>query len=225
MWWRTLTVALSLLVGLGCATSRGTLDVRVALPPNPESGLVFQAPEVTDARHFEPSPRRPSIPSLKNAGDISNAAITSRAIARKRNGYGMALGDILLPEGRSVQGLAGDAIIRAFRSAGFAVALPDDPGYADAIPVRARIDRFWAWVTPGFWAMAIEFEARVHVATNLGDFANGKDVRGYIRLKSAAVSSEKWQTTIDHGLENFSQSLAQALTAAHRAGAVSMPPR
>lgn len=196
-------------MGLGCATSRGTLDVRIPLPSNPEAGIAVQEPVVVDARRFEASPRQPSIPSLKNASEIDDVAITSRAIARKRNSYGMAMGDILLPEGSTVMELAGDAIVRGFRDAGYRVLSPDDPGFADAFPVEARIDQFWAWVTPGFWAMAIEFETRMQLTFATGDFAEGREVRGYIRLKSAAVSSEKWRTTIDRGLQDFSAALAK----------------
>lgn len=206
-------VVLSLAL-VGCATSRGTLDVGVALPSNPSSGLAVRAPVVEDARHFEARPPDPSIPSLKNPGEIGDEAITSRAIARKRNGYGKALGDILLPEGESVEGVAGDAIVRAFRSAGYRVLSPSDPGYAGAIPVSARIDQFWAWVTPGFWAMAIEFETRMNVTCDIGRFADGEEVRGYIRLKSAAVSSEKWRTTIERGLDDFSSALEASLASA-----------
>jgi hypothetical protein len=209
---RLATLVVTIHVALiGCATTRGTLDVQIELPPNPSSEIVFQVPEITVDRHFHPDPPDPSIPSLKNAEDIDDVSITERAIARKRNSYGMAMGDILLPEGRTVAGLASDAIVRGFRSAGYRVASADDADFARALPVRARVDQFWAWVTPGFWAMAIEFETRMHIVTPSGRFADGEDVRGYIRLKSAAVSSEKWATTIDRGLEDFSTTLADAL--------------
>jgi hypothetical protein len=49
---------------------------------------------VTDQRTFEARPRDASIPSLKEEADLTNRAITVRAIARKRGGFGMALGDI-----------------------------------------------------------------------------------------------------------------------------------
>ena len=211
---RRTAVLATILSMTGCATTRGTLDLQVELPPNPSSEIAFQEPVITDARRFQPSPPDPSIPSLRNEDEIGDMSITSRAIARKRNSYGMAMGDILLPEGRTVGALASDAIVRAFRSAGYMVVSPSDPDFARALPVSARIDQFWAWVTPGFWAMAIEFEARIHVVSKLGQFADGEDVRGYIRLKSAAVSSEKWKATIDRGLEDFSASLANAISAA-----------
>jgi hypothetical protein len=209
----TIRTVLILTTALGCASSRGTLDIAVPVPPNPIGEVAFQVPVVEDARIFQASPPDPSIPSLKNAEEIRDAVVTSRAIARKRGGYGMAMGDILLPEGRAVQDLARDAIIRGLRSAGHPVLMPGDPGYADALPLAARIDQLWAWLTPGFWAMAIEFETRMHLTSEFAPL-DGEDVRGYILLKSAAVSSEKWRSTIDRGLQDFSSSLEKILAEA-----------
>jgi len=207
---RTLLILLGV-VGMGCATTRGTLDVVVPLPADPSDGIAVQIAHVVDARSFQARPPDPSIPSLKNAGEIHDEAITSRAIARKRNSYGMAMGDILLPEGRTVAALARDALVRGFRNAGYRVVSSGDPAFAEALPVEARIDQFWAWVTPGFWAMAIEFETRMHVTFPAGSFTSGEEIRGYVRLKSAAVSTGKWRTTVDKGLEDFSTSLTEAL--------------
>lgn len=72
---------------------------------------------VTDRRVFEADPDDPSTPSLKG-GEIHNTATTSRAIARKRGGFGKAWGDILLPEGRTVAHLMEEALTRAFQDAG-----------------------------------------------------------------------------------------------------------
>jgi hypothetical protein len=112
----------------GCATTRGSLDVRVPVLENPSSELAFRIPEVIDARRFEAKPPDPSIPSLKNSNEINDPKITSRAIARKRNSYGMAMGDILLPEGHTVSGVTSDAIVRAFRLAGYRVLDQGDLG-------------------------------------------------------------------------------------------------
>ena len=91
-------VSLSLLVFFGCATTRGVMDVQEEVSANPETGIAVKFARVTDARRFEIDPRQADIPSLKN-DEIDDPAITSRAIARKRNSYGKALGDILLPGG------------------------------------------------------------------------------------------------------------------------------
>ena len=107
---RTISVAALLLLVSGCATNRGIIDVRVTPTPDPQGKVMVKIVRVTDQRTFELRPDVASIPSLKD-GQIDNKAITSRAIARKRNGYGKALGDILLPEGRTVEDLVEEATV------------------------------------------------------------------------------------------------------------------
>ncbi|WP_423143232.1 hypothetical protein [Pseudomonas chlororaphis] len=84
----------------GCATSRSVVGID---GPEVASGNGQKVViNVLDERRFEADPRSADIPSLKN-GEIDDKAITERAIARKRNSYGMGLGDVLLPEGADCQ--------------------------------------------------------------------------------------------------------------------------
>jgi hypothetical protein len=143
---KNLSIA-ALVVGLfvwaGCATSRGILEVPLTAVVNPAQGREVKFVQVTDRRSFQLKPPDPSIPSLKD-GAIDNPAITLRAIARKRSGYGMAMGDILLPEGQTVEQLTETALTRGLRGAGFRVLLEGQEGYEQAIPLEADIHRFWA---------------------------------------------------------------------------------
>jgi hypothetical protein len=206
-----LTIGMLLWLQTACATSRGILDVRVESTPDPSSDMAIILEGVDDARTFQVDPRDPSIPSLKNDEDISNPNITARAIARKRNGYGMALGDILLPEDRTVPQVAAEAVAEGFRKAGFLVVRPEDLGAHEALPVRVSITEFWSWMTPGFWAVALEFETTMNIKANLPQFQSGRDVRGYIRLRTAGASSSKWMNTIDRGLQDFISNLTGEL--------------
>jgi hypothetical protein len=76
--------------------------------------------------------------------------------------------------------------------------------------------------------MAIEFEAKVTIATEFGSLRDGESVRGYIRMRSAAVTSDKWLNTIDRGLGEFVVSLQSELAEAALAEAsrpdVAAPP-
>lgn len=192
------------LLGSGCATNRGILDVRVTEPQNPASGRAVVIARVTDSRVFELAPLEPSIPSLKG-GEIGDKAITSRAIARKRNGYGMAIGDILLPEGRTVEALVREALVKSFREAGYRVidgtASANDK--ANATPIEADIEQFWSWVTPGFWALTMEFEAKVRIKGDVPSFKNGETVRGYVELHTQAAGTRAWENTINKGIDEF----------------------
>lgn len=195
--------ALSLLAlfSSGCATSRGILDVRIPDTPNMEYTTSVKITKVTDSRKFELKPNSAAIPSLKD-GQINNDAITSRAIARKRNAFGKAMGDILLPEGRRVEDLAKEAVQEALKKRGYSIAERNTPEYAKAVPVEVDIRQFWSWGTPSFWAFKLEFEAIVTIKSKVvSSNSEEETVRGYILLHTQAATSRAWMNTIQKGLE------------------------
>lgn len=130
-----------LFVATGCATTRGVIDVPATMGANPPSGPAVRIDRVTDRRVFEIDPRQANIPSLMNDAEIKDPKITSRAIARKRGGFGKALGDILLPEGRTVMKVVEEALTRSLQDAGYRVVSKQDPEAATAIPVEADIEQ------------------------------------------------------------------------------------
>ena len=193
-----------ILLGSGCATNRGILDVRINGIQNPDSGPAVTIVRVTDNRVFEAAPRTPSVPSLKG-GEIGDKAITSRAIARKRNAYGKALGDILLPEGRTVENVVREALVKSFREAGYRV-IEDAARSEDkdkAMRIEADIEQFWSWFTPGFWAVSLEFEAKVKIKGDVPPFKNGETVRGHVQLHTQAAGPRAWLNTINKGIDAF----------------------
>ena len=209
----TVAVLSVMLLGSGCATNRGILDVRVPEIQNPVSGPVVRIVRVTDKRVFEEAPRSPSIPSLKGH-EINDSAITRRAIARKRNGYGKAIGDILLPEGRTVEALVREALAKSFREAGCRV-VEDTTGLTDTvIPIEADIDQFWSWMTPGFWALSLEFETKVTIKGGVDPFKSGELVRGYVELHTQAAGTKAWMNTINKGMDVFVAEVKKRLQSA-----------
>ena len=155
-------------------------------------------------------PLNPSIPSLKD-GQIDNPAITSRAIARKRSGYGKAMGDILLPEGDTVEQLVGTALTRGLRGAGYRVLLQGQEGYEQAAPLEADIRRFWTWISPGLWAFHLEFEAQVQVTGPVEPFVRREEYRGYVRLATQAATTHAWLNTVNKGLESLDNDIQTRL--------------
>lgn len=191
-----------LLLGSGCATNRGIVDVRISEPRNPESGPEITILSVTDKRVFEKAPSVASIPSFKN-GEIDNKAITSRAIARKRNGFGKAMGDILLPDGRTVENLVREALTKSFRDAGYSVIDGSSGSNDNTVPIEADIEQFWSWITPGLWTFSLEFEAKVNIKGEIPPFKNGEVVRGYVKLHTQAAGTNAWTNIINKGIEAF----------------------
>jgi hypothetical protein len=165
---------------------------------------------VTDQRVFELAPSVASIPSLK-LGEIDDPEITSRAIARKRNTYGQAIGDILLPPGRTVEQVVEEALIRSFRDAGYRVITENDDAAATAVPIEADIQQFWSWFTPGFWTISLEFEARVIITADVEPFQQGDEIRGYVKVRGQAAGTKAWMNVMNKGMEDFTTNLTARL--------------
>ena len=146
-------LAIAILVS-GCATTRGVLEIEAEESVNPESGQAVKIVQVVDSREFQIAPPQPDIPSLKN-DEINDPAITSRAIARKRNTFGKAMGDILLPEGQTIMDLVSSSLAKGLRENGFRVLEESDAEYAVAAPIEVDIEKFWGWFQPGFLAAQV----------------------------------------------------------------------
>jgi len=191
-----------LLFGLvGCATNRGVMDVQVSLPPNPVSDRSVTI-HVTDCRKFEATHKPITTPSLLLESEINNKELTSRAIARKHARYS-AHGDIVMPEGRTVEMVVREALVKSFRESGYRV-IDDVTASKDAgIPIEADIEQFWSWNTPGFWSISMEFEAKVHIKGDLPPFKAGETVRGYVIIHTQASDTRAWRITINKGIEAF----------------------
>jgi len=185
-----------------CATKRGILDIQVSSPSNMQSSSKVKIVNVSDSRKFELHPKDAFIPSLKD-GQIDNVSITSRAIARKRNGYGRALGDILLPEGRTVRDVVTEALQRALNEKGYTVVDKNDPGYENAFPLEADIRQFWAWFTPGFFAAKLEFISELTIKSEILNNKGQETAKGYVLLHTQLATGGAWSNTINMGLDNL----------------------
>jgi hypothetical protein len=201
-------------LAVGCATTRGVIDVPATVTSNPPSGPAVRIDRVTDRRVFEIDPRQANIPSLMNDSEVNDAKITSRAIARKRGGFGKALGDILLPEGRTVMQVVQEALTWSLREAGYRVVSKQDPEAAAAIPLEADIDQFWAWFRPGFAEVAVEFESSVRLTSpSLAALQTSGPVKGTSRVTGAVVTSGVWERTIARGVDDLARNARERLRA------------
>ena len=190
----------------GCATSRSEVALHSPTVVAPSAGTnaeqrVVVIGAITDERTFEEAPSDPSTPSLGFGGsDKADADVKSRAIGRKRNGYGKALGDVLLQPGHTVESEIKENLTAAFMQAGYQVKDQADAG-PSALVVDVHIKQFWSWFTPGFWAVTLSS----NIATDLA-FKGAQApivVSSHVEDKHAAATESDWIQITDKGLDAY----------------------
>jgi hypothetical protein len=193
-----------LLLGLGaCAIERSELSL--ASPPSataaPASAKVAIIRSVKDDRRFEQAPTDPSIPSIGFEGTAQATAETkARAIGRKRNTYGMALGDVLLQPGQDVAGTVRAHLAAALRESGYVVL--DGSGSAPgAIALDVTIRRFWAWFTPGFATVTVSTVVTTDVSIDGG--GRTVTINALNERSSLAATDAVWKDSIEKALEAY----------------------
>lgn len=193
----------------GCATSRS--EVTLA---SPDKGgyqvtkrTVVLVRSVKDERVFEEAPSDPKIPSLGHEGTSNASAdIKARAFARKRNGFGKALGEVLLDKNQTVSSVVSDNVVAAFRQAGFRTTT--DPREAGASPlvVDVHIKQLWAWVVPGFWSIGLY----ANITTDLNTTKSPSPVVVDVHKErgAMAVTDGSWVGILDEALKDYRAQVA-----------------
>jgi len=205
-------VALGLLGGCAMTRSYTTLTV-----PSPAATIATNTPKVIvidavqDAREFQVDPRDPSVPSLKSGKEYAlDANQRKSAIGRKRNGYGMALGDYMLKNGQTVESLTRDLVAATLGSLGYRVERTADSA-PDAEHVSVTIHQFWAWVTPGFWTATIEAKLGTQLRFTGHNGDKSVEVRGYGRNQIQTGREANWQLAYDRAFKDYEKNLREAI--------------
>ena len=213
---RLFAALLLALLASGCALGRSVVTVQAPTAGASDSKDYAKIIEVRDSRKFEIDPPKPSIPSLGEAADLSNPQITARAIARKRGGFGKAFGDVVLPEGSTVAGLVRSAAEKALQDKGYNVVDDKSPEYANAKALSVEIDQFWAWFTPGFVSVSVDFQSDVSLR---GSELVGPDPQiasSHVHYETAAVFESTWADTVRRGVDDLVQRIEEKLRPSSR---------
>lgn len=191
--------AAAALLNSGCVLGRRTVDLsvpRAASYPAAQGSVTIGL--IEDKRIFQNKPSDPSTPSID--GDVTTLDATAKAgmIGRQRNGYGKAMGDIALPQDRSVVVLTRELLTESLKRNGYSVASD-----ASDKTIDAEINEFWAWFTPGMWA--VSFESRVYCTLAVKRSSDAKTVfiRGYGINKGQVASDSNWQLAYQRAFEDF----------------------
>ena len=201
----------------GCATSRSVLSVNQSDTEivTQQTGKQVFINSVSDQRVFQENPKTQDIPSLGFGGaESATVAIKKRAIGRKRNGFGKALGDILLEENQTVETVMRNTLKQSFAGIGYSVVDDEDSIDRNTLMVDAEIEKFWAYMTPGFWAITLTAD----ISTKLTLTNNG--VNG-TTMKEISVKSEgkyqmgtesNWIEIIDKALGEYRNKAKRVLS-------------
>lgn len=198
----------------GCAAIRSEIKVEApaanAAPPVTQPRTVVIR-SVKDYRVFAKAPIV-SIPSSVAQGAGPEAeAVRARAVARKRDGNGNPMGDVLLQEGQTVNSLVRDNLAIAFEQLGYRVTDAASAG-PDPLLVDVRIRKFWSWMQPGFLkvVMQSDVEAGVHIV--------GTDAATSISVHAQdswplTTTDAAWRGVVDQALLAFREQAVKKLGA------------
>jgi hypothetical protein len=195
----------------GCATNRSELSLRPpdALPVTAGTPVSGAKPiairSVRDVRVFEEKPRDPSVPSLGFEGSAqASADVKARAVGRKRNTYGMALGDVLLEPGDTVERRVRAELVKGLEDAGYRVVSGPEAASAPAIDVR--ILQFWSWITPGFWTITLA----TNITTELSVAGSSSPITVDVKSADAVLAATDgvWVESLQKALQRYRTEVA-----------------
>lgn len=207
----------TMLLCSGCATNRSVLSLN--LPDTgyetPQNGRKLFIKSVSDQRGFQENPKTQDIPSLgfDGAENASNE-LKKRAVGRKRNSYGKALGDIFLEENQNVEIVIKNALRQAFQNIGYNVIKDDGSIDSNTTIAEAKIEKFWAYMTPGFWSITLTSEISTDI-TLTSESINGPEV-DKISVKFEdnyqVATDSNWNEIIDQSLSKYIEKVKETLS-------------
>lgn len=204
-------IALLLLAAValaGCATSRSQIDIKPAHTVNTgatavPNGKTIVIRNITDERKFEENPKEANIPSLGFGGAASaTEQVKARAFGRKRNTFGKALGDVLLPENQSVTGLVRENLTAGLQSAGYTVKDSTSAADKNSIVVDVHIKQFWSWIQPGFWAITLNANIETDITTVSGN-SKTENINVHSESGNQVIVESDWAKIIEKSLQDY----------------------
>ena len=157
---------------------------------------------VNDERVFEEAPKDPSTPSLGFEGAAkASADVKARAIGRKRNTFGSALGDILLEKILTVAEMVQENVTAALMQAGYKVTTDAAATEPRPLVMDVHIKQCWQWFQPGFWALTLHTD----ITTDLEVSDLHDPVVVSVRAKHSfqAATEDSWIEALEEGLKEY----------------------
>ena len=200
----------------GCATNRSVVSLKmpdITTPAQQKGSKVF-IKSVSDLRVFQENPKTQDIPSMGFGGaGISTDDLKKRAIGRKRNTYGKALGDILLNENQTVESVTENAIKQSFSAAGYAIVDQQKDIDDNTILIDAKITKFWAYMTPGFWAITLTSDISTDLELTKKRDAGSKVETITVKAegKYQVATENNWMKIVDQAVSQYIEKLKELI--------------
>ncbi len=193
-------VGVVIVLQTGCVTGRRELSLPIQSHDiaGTIQGRVYIA-AVSDDREFQNKPSDPSIPSIDGDVNKLSAAEKDRMVGRQRNTWGHAMGDIALPGDDSVTKRARLLVEQGFQRKGYQVSA--DPNVPNKATVSVK--EFWAWTTPGFFALTFEAKIACSITVNNASGVHTAVIKGYGMNHGQVAKNVNWQEAYDPAFEDF----------------------
>ena len=198
-------VFLFIVLSSGCAINRSEIELNIpeAVEIPMKTGKQVFIKSVVDNRIFEKRPMVPNIPSL-NPSKERNKDIEKRAVARKRNGFGKAIGDILLKEGQAVESVIRESLKQGFLENGFDVLENAEQSSPSTYIVDAKINKFWSWMNPGkVVVMTISTEINTDIQLKKSTEGRTETISVEFTRHFATISDRNWIKVMQGALNEF----------------------
>ncbi len=163
-----------------------------------------------DNRLFEPQSTDFSNPSL-NPDAVQGNDINARAIARKSDSDGKGLGDILLPEGKTIEFLISSVLKQTLIANGYKIISDKDLITDNTSIVDTKIDKFWAWMNQGLLNTTITSQ----ISTSIVFKSRNKTDKITTSVKQSdtyqSASDSNWKEIIEKALNEYAVKLSSQL--------------
>ncbi len=202
-------VFLFIVLSSGCAINRSEIELNIpeAVEIPMKTGKQVFIKSVVDNRVFEKRPIVPNIPSL-NPSKERNKDIEECAVARKRNGLGKAIGDILLKEGQTVESVIRESLKQGFLENGFDVLENAEQSSPSTYIVDAKINKFWSWIDFGVWSplprlSSISTEINTDIQLKKSTEGRTETISVEFTRHFATISDRNWIKVMQGALNEF----------------------
>ena len=104
--------------------------------------------------------------------------------------------------------MVSNAIKTAFNESGYAV-VSNNEAQPETLFVDARIDKFWAWMKPGFWALTLtaDVASDLNVTNRTGEKKLAGTVSSHVEHSRQTGMESNWIELYQEALANYTASL------------------